>query len=223
MPAVGPLIMAGGMLGSTAIGSLAANSAAKAAAQRTPEEQGLFEQSRRQGLQMFGAAMPRISSTLDYYQTLLSGDRQARLAAAAPEAEDVSSAYQGADAAVRRQLTGGERQQALAENARQRAGQIARLVTGQRQVGAQGIASLAPNLAVAGTSGTQGLLTNEMYNRMQANQIGLGVGSNTAQSLGSLIAMLAPIFNKTGTTPGRTPGKGPVTPFSFPLPKLQPF
>lgn len=204
MPAVPALIMAGGAIGSAYVGSRAANSARKQAGQRSPEElalmnsqRGLADQQARQGRELFGSSMPGVRSTLDYYGTLLSGNRGAQQQMVAPEAEGISDAYRGADRAVSNRLVGGERDQALAENARERAGRISRLITGVRPGAASAMSGLTQGLigASSGFSGqaagiNSGLLANETENRQQANRAGQDAGSGTAAQMGQLLSML---------------------------------
>lgn len=228
IPLIASGISAGGSLGAAYMGSRAANSAQKNAAQRSPEElaliksqTGLADQQRRQGSALFAGAMPGINKSLDYYKTLLSGDRAAQTAAVAPEAETIGQAYSGADKAVRRQLVGGERDQALAENSRARAGQISRLITGQRPAAAQGVAGLSAGLLgeSGGFSGnaaniTANLLGNETQNRQQANQVGRETGQNTTEQLGALIArLLGTSFRGSGGRGGTLPSRTTMPPY----------
>lgn len=195
--------------------------------ERSPEElalmrsqTGLSDQLRRQGSDLFGSAMPGIQNTLGYYNTLLSGNRAARMGAVGQEAEDVAGAFAGADKAVGRRLVGGERDQALAENARARAGQISRLTTGVRPQAAGAMANLGTNLigAGAGMQGASGdigarLLSNSTNNRQQANQFGLQAGQNTTSQLGSLMARLMGSFNMGGNRQvGTVPNIGRLMP-----------
>lgn len=194
MPAAPFLITAGGSALGSWLGGKSAGSAKKNAMARSPEEQALFTQQGQQAKEMFGAGMPAIHQALGRYRTLLSGSRSARLAEAAPEMEDVGDAFEGSDRAISSRLRGGERDQVIAENSRMRAGQIARLVTGQREKGAQGIASLAPPLVGAGTGINMNLLDNSFRNRMQGNEYGYMAGRNTSQGIGQLLATLLSSF-----------------------------
>jgi hypothetical protein len=210
MPAIPALITAGGYLGGQFMANKAASSAQKNAMQRTPEELGLIRSQtatsdalRKQGGELFQTAMPGVQSSLNYYQTLLNGNRQARTNAVAPEAGDQAQAFQGSEGAIKRNLTGGERDQALAENARQRAGAISRLTTGVRPAAASGIAGLAPGLINSGTSAEGGsanivgnLLGNETSNRQDANAYGFQAGQNTAAGIGALVSQILGTFGK---------------------------
>lgn len=234
MPAVPALITAGASVGSSLYASHAANSAAKNAAKRTPEElalirsqTGLADQQRKQGASLFANAMPGINQSLNYYRTLLSGDRAAQTAAVAPEAETIGQAYSGADRAVRRGLTGGERDQALADNARARSGQIAHLITGRRPEAAQGVANLGAGLLgeSGGFSGnaaniTAGLLGNETGNRYQSNQVGQQTGANTAAQLGAILAQLLGTYGgaRSGRRGGPLPSRTTMPPYSTSAP-----
>lgn len=196
-------IGAGGMIGSSLIGSKASHDASQAAQQRSPEEMalmksqtGLADTQNRQSQQLFGTAMPAVNNTLRYYSTLLSGNRGARMAAVSPEAEDVSNAYAGADASLKRSnVRGGERVAQLAENSRAKAGQIARLTTGVRPMAANAMGSMGMGLVGAGdrsaagaNAGYSGLVSNSTNNRQQGNLIGLSAGQNLTGQLGKLFA-----------------------------------
>lgn len=196
--------MAGGAIASHKLAGKAATDTAKIAAQRSPEESqlmqaqtGLANQQKDQGGKLFDTAMPAIKNTLGYYGTLLSGNRAARMGAVAPEAQDVSAAYGGADKAVKRQLVGGERQTALAENARAKAGQIARLTSGVRPGAAAASGGMGMQLAGQGVNATQGagnifgsLVSNSTQNRQSANLLGYKAGQDTSSNIGALIANL---------------------------------
>lgn len=244
MPAVPALIMAGASAAGTYGAGKIGKSAQKNAMQRTPEElalitsqKGLADQMGQQGRQLFSAGVPAVRSTLDYYQSLLSGDRQARMNAVSGEAQDTAEAYSGADRAVSQRLRGGERDQALAENSREKAGQIARLVTGVRPMAAGATGDLGTRLigAGAGLSG-QGasiganLLGNESQNRQFGVQAGQNAAGDASESFGRLLGMFAPsimgmkvggggssMLNGTGTAGritnfrGLLPGAGAVS------------
>lgn len=198
------ILSTAGTVASSYLSSKAARDAAAAAAARTPEELALIksqtalaDQARTQSAALYKTAVPAVTSTLDYYKNLLSGNRSARFAAVSPEAQDVAAAYKGADASVKNNLRGGERDQALAENARQRAGGIARLTTGVRPQAASALSSEGTSLLNTASGGTSaaggiysGLIANETGNRMNANQIGQEAGATTGKTYGSLIADL---------------------------------
>lgn len=232
MPAVPALIMAGG----SAIGSIAANKARKSAtqqaAQRSPEEQALFakqgqlaDQSLAQGQQAFGTGMGQLRSTIDYYRTLLDGSRAARMNAVSGETQDVAQAYQGADVAAGKNLRGGERDQAMAENSRAKAGQISRLVTGVRPGAAQALSGIGSGLvgAAQGFEGQAGniqgnLLGNSTDNRMQANQAGDKAAERTGAAIGNITGLLAGQSWGRGGSQASTPSGWSIKGFGGRLP-----
>lgn len=162
-------------------------------------EQGqLAGQMRRQGGQLFATGMPQVQSTIDYYRTLMDGSRAARMNAVSGEAQDVAQAYAGADAAADRNLQGGEREQAKAENARARAGQIARLTTGVRPGAAAALGQMGTGLVGAagqfqGSAAdiTGSLLGNETANRQGAFAAGEDAATTTSENMGKLFGSLA--------------------------------
>lgn len=217
MPAVPAIIMGGAAIGSSLIGKKAAENSAEAASKRSPEEMALFKaqtglanQEQAQGQQLFGTAMPAIQNTLRYYQTLLGGNRTARMGAVSGEAQDTAAAYSGANKALSRSgLRGGELVAQKAENERAKAGQIARLVTGVRPQAAAATAGQAQGLLGASSGFNAGagnifagLLGNSTGNRLQGNAVGREAGSALTGQLGKLFA------NIMGSTRGKWWDKG---------------
>lgn len=207
MPAVPALVMAGGAIG----GSLLGNKTAKDVAAGTPQQQALMtsqtklaDQTASQGQQEFSTAMPAIKNTLGYYQTLLNGNRSARMAAISPEAQDTGAAYGGADTAIKSgPLRGGERDQALAANATARSGAIARLVTGVRPGAAAAISGTAGNLL--GTAGGSNATAGSIYGNLsgtagQQQQRGLNAGQQTSGNFGALLANLLNQYKGGGSS-----------------------
>lgn len=216
MPAIPAIISGGAAIGSSLIGGIMGKKAANTAMQKTPEEQAAFANNTAlagkqtaQGDEMFGAAMPAVKQSLGYYSTLLNGNREARMGAMAPEAESIGSAYDGANTAVGKgYVQGGQRDMALAENARSRAGAISRLTTGVRPMAAEGMSRIAGNLIPAaqrsygtasGIYGGQG--NSEMANR----EMGQKAGSQTSGNFGRLFAQ---IMSMTGRRNGGITGGG---------------
>jgi hypothetical protein len=116
------------------------------------------------------------------------------------------------------------REQARAENARQRAGQVSRLIGGVRPMAAQGIGQLGPAAASIGQQQqyiagllNQGLLQQGFQNRLLGQQ----AGQNAAAQWGGLFARLSSALGgkKSGSTgrtgPGMTGGTGPGIPDYF--------
>lgn len=213
MPAVPAIIYGGSALVSAYMSSRAAKKASETAMQKTPEEQQAFTNNQRlagqqvsQGNQMFGAAMPAVKQGLNYYGTLLGGNRAARVGAVGPEAESTSSAFQGADTAVGRgYVQGGQRDQALAENARAKAGAISRLTTGVRPMAAAGSSAIASSLipaaqrgygTAAGIYGGQG--ASEFANRQYGGQVGSQASGNFGRLFANLMATVSKGKNQGG-------------------------
>lgn len=212
MPAVPALIMAGGsVVGSIAAGK-ARKSAQKQAMQRSPEEQalmdkqgGLQDQATAQGKQTFSGGMGQLRSTIDYYRSLLNGDRATRMNAVSGEAQDTADAYQGADVAANKTLRGGERDQAVAENARAKAGSVARLVTGVRPGAAAALTGIGQNLlstseGFSGQAANIGanLLGNSTDNRFKANEAGDKAAEGVGSAIGNITGLVAGGFGGAG-------------------------
>lgn len=211
------------MAGGTIFGSIAAGrarkKAAEEAAKRSPEEQaqynkqqGLQDQATRQGQQTYAAGMGPLKSTIDYYRTLLDGSRAARMDAVSGEAQDTSQAFAGADAAADRNLRGGERDQAKAENSRAKAGQISRLVTGVRPGAAGALSGIGQQLVntsegFSGQAANIGgnLLGNSTQNRQQANAAGERAGASAGAAIGQITGLVANGFSNA-MQPGRNSG-----------------
>jgi hypothetical protein len=203
MPAAAPFILNGALgVGSTIAGHYAGKSAAAGAMNRSPEEQQAINQSlalgrssAQLGQQFSSLALPRISQGLNYYGTLLGGNRAAIRGAVSPELQDIGEAYKGADVAIGRgYMQGGQRDQALAENARAKAGQISRLIGGVRPMAAQGISQLGLGAAGIGqqqqyVSGllNQGVAQQGFQNRL----LGQRAGADAAAQWGGLFARLS--------------------------------
>lgn len=209
MPAIPAIISGGAAIGSSLIGGIMGKKAASSAMQKTPEEQNAFAantrlagQQTKQGNEMFNTAMPAVKSSLGYYNTLLSGNRAARVGAVAPEAESISSAYDGANRATARgYVQGGVRDQAIAENARAKAGQISRLTTGVRPGAAAAMsqigASLLPGAAArAGTAAN--IYGGQGYTEMQNRKTGREAGGEASANFGGLFARLLSLTGKGG-------------------------
>lgn len=205
MPAV-PLMIQGGMaVGGALASKWAGKKAAASAMERTPTEQMALASGQQTAArtgqnanQLFANAMPAVGNATNYYQTLLSGGRGARRAATAGEAADIGSAYKGADTAVGKSyMQGGERNAALAENARQRVGAVSKLTTGVRPGAAQGLAAIGSNLI--GQAGQQygtsaainsNIVGQEYQNRLQGQQ----AGADSASKWGGLFAQLSSMY-----------------------------
>ena len=215
MPAIPALITAGGYIGGQLLANKSAKDAQRAAMQRTPEELALIRSQtatsdalRKQGGELFKTAMPGVQSSLNYYQTLLNGNRAARTNAVAPEMGDTAQEFAGSEDAIKRNLRGGERDEALAKNATERASAISRLTTGVRPGAAAGIAGLAPGVLGQGSSDQASsadivgnLLGNETSNRQGANAYGFAAGQSTAAGIGALVSQILGSFKGASQSP----------------------
>jgi hypothetical protein len=223
MPAAAPWIIQGGLAAGSAIaGHYASKSAAKGAMARSPEEQqaldrisGLVGPTAAMGRQFSSMALPQIGRAFNYYGNLVGGDRAALRGAVAPETAEIGEAYKGADQTIGRSyLQGGERAQALAENARSRSGKIASLVSGVRPMAAEALSRLAPAVANVGQQGqylagilNQGVLQQGWQNRLLGQQ----AGTAASNRWGQLFARLSELVASGGKTGGKTTTTQPST------------
>jgi hypothetical protein len=228
VPAIPAIISGGAAIGSALIGGKMGQSAANKAMEKTPEEQAAFANNTKlagqqtgQSNQMFGMAMPAVRNSLNYYQTLLGGNRAARNAAVGSEAESIGSAYEGANQAVDRgYVQGGQRDLAVAENARAKAGAISRLTTGVRPMAAQGAAGIASGLmgnAQRGYGNAAGIYNQQGVTEMANRRFGSEAGTATSGNFGRLFAQILNLTrggkssgggSSTGAEPGWDTGFG---------------
>ena len=112
---------------------------------------GTFGDVRRQGQSLFQQGMPATQNAINYYGTLLRGNRAAMQQATAGSAAQLTDTYRGAEAGLKRSgVRGGERATALAELTRDKASQIAQLTTGQQGEAARGLGLMGMNLTGQG-------------------------------------------------------------------------
>jgi len=141
------------------------------------------------------AATSGLTSALSFFQTLLSGDRNAVAAAISPDVQNIETQYETA------RRTGDEFSPrgggATAANEESRFGEaksIADLFTGARTAGAQGVASLSSLLGNLGSSllsGAEstaaGIQSNLLASQENQQQQQAAAGS----AIGSLVALIA--------------------------------
>jgi hypothetical protein len=214
VPAVPAIIQGGLAVGGALASGAAGRAASRAAMARSPEELRAIQrveesagQAGRLSQQYGGLATPMLGQAFNYYGTLLGGNRAAIRQAVSPELQDISEAYKGADTAIGKgYLAGGERNQALAENARARAGQISRLIGSVRPMAAQAGGQLAGQVAGIGqqaqylsTLANQGLLQQGFSNRLLGQQAGMGAASQWGSLFARLSSVLGPSIGKLGT------------------------
>jgi hypothetical protein len=140
------------------------------------------------------AATSGLESSLNFFQTLLSGDRNAIAALEAPDIMNTQQQYEAArKTSDEFSPRGGGATAANEESRFSEASDIAKLFTQARSTGAAGVASLSQLLAGLGTSelgqssttaaNTVGQLQTSQQMQQQ-QQAGLGAG------IGSLVALL---------------------------------
>lgn len=135
---------------------------------------------------------PALGRAMGYYETLLNGNRSAMNQAVAPESGRITDASKGAAMNLERMgVTGGQKQQAQADLARQTGGQLGQLTLGMRSqaagalsdIGKTGLGLSGQALQGFGRAGDiytnilrgQGQLENQQYGRQQ--DVGRSIGS----------------------------------------------
>lgn len=154
-------------------------------------------------LQQQGAlGAPAYGQAINYYQTLLQGNRGAMQAAVAPAANQIADNYKGSQMNLERLgIQGGQKLQAEAELNRQKAGQLGQLTVGLQPMAAQALGNLgvqganmigqAGNLQgqagniYAGLLGQQTQMANTQYNRNQ--DFGSSLSKIVGQGLGGAL------------------------------------
>lgn len=146
-------------------------------------------------------SQPALTRALGYYQTLAQGNRSAVNQTLAPQFAQLTDTYRGAGNLVNNQLRGGARDYALAELARQKAGQLG-LMPMQARMGAMGqLAGLGTNImgqsqgwagaatsalnGAGNTASAAGRQAYDMYKNAYANAS--NAGNNLANLLGPAI------------------------------------
>jgi hypothetical protein len=97
----------------------------------------------RQGQQNFNAGFPAMNSALNYYQTLLSGNRAAQSQALAAPMAGITDTFRGAEQGLERQgVRGGVKDMAVADLQRDKANQIGQLTAGVQPMAAANLGQL---------------------------------------------------------------------------------
>lgn len=190
-------------------GYLAGRKAQSSAMQRSPEEMLALQGAQsagtnltQQGQTLTGMGMPALQKSLGYYSTLLGGNRAAMsLATAAPRAA-ITDTYRGAERNLEYSgVRGAARESAVADLARDKAGNISRLTAGVQPGAAGALADIGSNLTGQGTTafGNAGnvwssLLGKGFENRKYAREEGEKAGT----SIGSLLFDILSGFGKKG-------------------------
>lgn len=205
MPAAA--IGAGGALGSTLIGSSAASSTYdQAQKELQPFRRGATgnaDELAGNSRQLFSQAMPAVQQSLDYYKNLLgAGGRKGLYAAVAPAAGTIAESYRGATQSLTKNLRGGERDMGLAELKRQQVGDTARLVSGVQPGAAAALGSMGGSLVGEAQSGfaRAGGIYGGLAGQPNATALALRSGSDSASSMGALLARLMSLYGGGGKT-----------------------
>lgn len=113
--------------------------------------------------QQHSMADPAMAKAMQYYSTLAGGNRGALQSAIAPQVGQVNSSYLGAERGMlARMAPGAQRDSALADMYRQRAGQIGDLSVGAHREGVQGLAGMGQQMygnALSGFGAASGALS----------------------------------------------------------------
>jgi hypothetical protein len=114
-------------------------------------------QGRQMGGDLFKAGMPATQNALNYYTTLLRGNRAAMQMATAGPAAQLTDTYRGAERGLERAgVRGGEAATARAELNRDRANSIAQLTTGQQGNAAAALGQLGGEATQTGVRAVEG-------------------------------------------------------------------
>lgn len=218
MPAI-PLIIMGVQAGVSAYQAHKQGQAADKAQQTyDATSQAIQKQAGLQsgvGQSLLSGYAPYMNKAASYYGTLLSGDRAAQTEAVAPEIGQISDTYRGATRGLNASnLRGAQKDVALGDLTRQRAGGISSLFTGVQpgaadalsKIGGQGMAIGGNILSGAGTL-YGSLLDPSMKNAAMQNQNALLSG----QAAGSTLVDFAKTYNdwyKSRQSPYGSGGKG---------------
>ncbi len=150
--------------------------------QMTPQQQATYGQAMQTGkdmssmskylMQQSKMGAPAYGKAVDYYSTLLGGDRAKMQQAVAPAAGQISDTYRGAQANLERMgIRGGGRDQAMAELNRQQAGQLGQLTVGMQPMAAQQLGQLGQQGMGFAAQGLQGLSSaGNLYSSLLGQQ-----------------------------------------------------
>jgi|SRR5215510_7207356 len=234
-PAIPLLKMAIPHVAGAVAGGLLGKRSQQQAMQRTPEEQqalagaqGVAGTLGGVGTSLIGQARPYLTQPANYYQSLLSGNRAAMTQAVAPSIAQTTDVYRGAERDLDRLgVRGAARDVAAGELNRQRASQLAGLVTGVQPGAAGALAGLGGTLLQqgGGLAGGAGNIYNALLNQGAWNrQYGREQGQQAGEKLGGLVADIGRIgLDKWGRgrgsmdlsfdNPNRTPSRiGAIVP-----------
>lgn len=160
--------------------------------------------AQEQGAENVKAGRDALQLPLDYYKTLLSGDRNALLTAAAPDVNTVVSQY---DSALKQANEfGGLDPTQAAELRFKKAGDITNLLLGKRKEGAQGTERIGGTLLGAGNS-ELGIASGATGSALQAQATRDAAGSQASGEIGAGIgSIIAALILRRGNQEDSTKG-----------------
>lgn len=175
------------------------NAAKKAEAERQTAlggAQGVSNVLTGSGVELSRYAMPGVNQSLNYYQTLLGGNRAAMAQATAAPRAAVTDTFRGAERNLEHSgIRGAGRDLAVAELNRDRAAKIAGLTTGVQPQAAANLANLSTNILSQGGSrlgaaGTLwgGLLSQGTARSNRADDQQAAAGTQLGRSIFDILA-----------------------------------
>lgn len=197
MPIAGPLILAGGAIGSSLLNRGGGGS------ERRLQRQ-LLQQQAEQSRTLFRSGMPLLNSASAYYTRLLHGDRGAMTTALQPEITSITELYRGAGKNLDRNPAGPSRDLARAELNRQRVGQIGSLFPAARRGAAEGVANLG-QIMLSGGQGATNVFSQLMSGLRADRQFGAAQNEKLGEALGPILVDLYKAWQTRGSTNAALP------------------
>lgn len=201
-------------------GHLAAKKAQSSAMKRTPEEQVALGGAQQAGgeLAQTGTALTQsgVEATTpaqNYYSTLLHGNRALQSQATAAARGGITDTYTGAERGLEKSgVQGAARDVAAGELQRQKAGQIAGLVTGVQPGAAAALGQMGAEQTSQGgqrTSSAGSLYANLLPQGMQNRMYGRQEGEKAGSSIGGFLfdVLSSGLGGKKGGVGGLLPSR----------------
>lgn len=208
-PAMPWIIKGGAMLG----GMFAGRKATSSAMQRSPEEQtaltgaqGAGGELAKTGADLTSTGMQTTAPATNYYQALLHGNRALQSQATAAPRAGITDVYSGAQRGLEQSgVRGAQKDVATGELQRQKAGQIASLVTGVQPAAAAALTQTGLEQSQQGgarTAGAGNLYQNLLGQGAQNRRYGREEGEKAGQGMGGFL------FDILSGTMGKKAGMG---------------
>lgn len=184
--------------GAALVGGLFGKKAQSSAQKRSPEEQAALQGAQETAGRLTSTGSSLISGGLEtqrpatsYYDTLLRGNRAAMSVATAAPRAAITDVYRGAERGLEQSgVRGAQRDVAKGELNRQRASQIAGLVTGVQPAAAEALTGIGQHQISAGSPmlGAAGsIYSNLLGEGAQNRQYARGEGEKAGKSIGGLV------------------------------------